>query len=104
MASEDLKPLTHGETTPAEEAYANRYTVTDEMAQEMGFPNAQLYVMDGELVDLALEWHETHDAGVLKRYHALYIKMLELGMPRYGFDPLSEIDAEYMPELPDHLK
>jgi len=84
MATRQRKSLTHVDTR-------SEYETTDEIAQKMGYPNARLYALDMKLAELADEYNETRDAGVLKKHQALYKKMLKMGMTPLMFSAATEV-------------
>ncbi|MCI0713852.1 MAG: hypothetical protein L0154_27085 [Chloroflexi bacterium] len=101
MAPKQSKPLTHADTTSANEVARKRDAITDEVAHKMGYPSAELYRMERKLADLADEWRRTHSQSVLTEYHALYYKMIVFGYSPSAFAPDTEIETEFMPELPE---
>ncbi len=97
------KPLTHTDTVSTGDAHQERYHISDETARKMGYPGAKVYGMEIRLAELAQKWHKTHDKAVLADYHILYYKMIVFGYLPESFAPETEIEPEYMPELPEHM-
>lgn len=97
------KPLTHSDSLSADDAHQQRYEISDETARKMGYPGAKVYQMEIRLAELAQEWHKSHDKAILADYHRLYYKMIVFGYSPDSFAPETEIDTEYMPELPEHM-
>lgn len=105
METKQRKPLTHEDTISASETEAFiAENMTDEIARQMGYTNAQMYFMDQELAYLAGKWRETKNDEILKDYHLLYYKMIAFGFSPDGFSADTEIDPQFMPERPPQFR
>lgn len=100
MDAQKSNPLTHDDTVSSDDVHEMRYMISEETARKMGYPSAKVYAMEVRLAELARQWHQTHDETVLSEYHTLYYKMIVFGYPPEAFGPETEIETEYMPELP----
>lgn len=104
MDTQQTRPLKPGDTLSREEGEKLiREQMTDEKAHQMGYPSAKVWFMEGDLAQLASQWHQTHDEAILSEYHKLYYKMIVFGYPPEAFAPDTEIDTEFMPELPEQV-
>jgi hypothetical protein len=104
MDTQQPQPLRPGDTLTREEGEALiRERMTDEMAQEMGYPSKKVWWMERELEDLAAQWRGTKADQLIKDYHLLFYKLIA-----FGWDPRSipfeaELPRDLMPELPEKV-
>lgn len=103
MDTQKPEPLTHTDTVSSDDVHQMRYAVSEETARKMGYPSAKVYAMEVRLAELARQWHQSHDKAILLEYHTLYYKMIVFGYPPEAFGPETEIETEYMPELPQSI-
>jgi hypothetical protein len=72
--------------------------ITDELAQKEGYPSAEVYWLEAELIKLAAKWWRKKDKAVVKAYHDLYAKLIDMG---WSVDLLSKegfLPPEHMPQ------
>lgn len=102
MATENANGLPRLQTQSVimEAAYLQNHPMTVETAQQQGYPNVRVYVMDRLLAELAREWRYTRSIVTLTEYHLIYYKAIVFGMPPDRFSQDTILPSEYMPELP----
>jgi hypothetical protein len=89
-----IRPLT------AEEVLA---AMTDQRAQELGYPNADVYRLAYQLGCLAGEWRETKEERVVQEYYQLFQHLIELGWNPYLMEFTDLLPEELMPEFPETI-
>lgn len=77
-----------------------RIFVTDELAQKEGYPNAEVYWMESDLIKLAGKWRISQDDSLVKDYHKLFSKLLETGwdvnlLGKKGLLPSKHMPRDY---------
>jgi hypothetical protein len=72
--------------------------VTDELAQKEGYPSAEAYWLETELIKLAAKWRHRKDKSVLKAYHELYARLIEMGWTVDLLSTEGMLPSEHMPE------
>lgn len=83
-----------------QELIEKRSQYTDEQAQQLGYPSAEVLRMEDHLSQLAATWRTTKEDGVVKDYQLLLCQMILKG---YDIDELEAQDylpERFMPELP----
>ena len=77
--------------------------ITDEMAQEDGYPDAESVRLEHQLGQLAAKWAKTQEPTVIKHYHDLYHKLIRKGWNPDLLSPQQVLPRELMPERPESL-
>jgi hypothetical protein len=77
--------------------------ITDEMAQEDGYPDAESVRLEHQLGQLAAKWAKTQEPTVIKHYHDLYHKLIRKGWNPDLLSPQQVLPRELMPERPEPL-
>ena len=72
--------------------------ITDELAQKEGYPSAEVYWLEADLIKLAAKWKHRKDKSVLKAYHELYAKLVELGWSVDLLGTEGMLPPEHMPQ------
>jgi hypothetical protein len=79
-------------------------SITDEIAQEEGYPNAEVYRLSFKLGNLAGEWRETKEERVVQEYHRLFYHLIDLGWNPYLMEFTDILPDELMPKFPETSK
>jgi hypothetical protein len=77
--------------------------ITDEMAQEDGYPDAESVRLEHQLGQLAAKWAKTQEPTMIKHYHDLYHKLIRKGWNPDLLSPQQVLPRELMPERPELL-
>ena len=77
--------------------------ITDKMAQEDGYPDAESVRLEHQLGQLAAKWAKTQEPTVIKHYHDLYHKLIHKGWDPDLLSPQQVLPRELMPERPELL-
>lgn len=77
--------------------------ITDEMAQDDGYPDAESVRLEHELGKLAARWAKTQDPRVIKHYHDVYHKLIRKGWQPDLLSPQQVLPRYLMPERPEPL-
>jgi hypothetical protein len=77
-----------------------RAAITDEMAREQGYANADMLRKERRLGDLAGKWRTTKSHEDVQAYHALFAELIADGWNPHLLDFDQALPPELMPELP----
>jgi hypothetical protein len=72
--------------------------VTDELAQKEGYPSAEVYWLEADLIKLAAKWRKRKDKSTIKAYHDLYAKLIEMGWTLRLLGTEGFLPPEHMPQ------
>jgi hypothetical protein len=77
-----------------------RAAITDEMAREQGYANADMLRKARRLGDLAGKWRTTKSDDDVRAYHALFAELIAEGWNPHLLDVEEALPKRLMPELP----
>lgn len=100
MGKKSRRVLKLDDMKSADEIQTNRSSYTDEQAQQLGYPSAEVMRLSDRLFDLAAEWRGTQDAALIREYHLVLYKMVLKGYDVDELDIQAQLPLELMPELP----
>jgi hypothetical protein len=75
-----------------------RVFVTDELAQKEGYPNAEVYWLEADLIKLAEKWRLKPENTLVKEYHKLFFRLLDMGWELHLLAAKGLLPAKHMPK------
>lgn len=78
--------------------------ITDEMAREDGYPDAETYRMEHQLGKIAGEWRKKKQPALIKKYHTLFEQLLARGWNPELLTEEAALPDKHMPNLRVHDK
>lgn len=75
-----------------------RAFVTEELVQKEGYPSVEVYWLEVELIQVAEKWRLKQENVLVKEYHKLFFRLLDMGWDLRLLAAKGLLPAKHMPK------